>query len=190
MKKIVSFLIVLMIILSLSLTAFCVGEDENFLEKTKWTQGHASGIKNVDGIWVATGISSAYKSPVINILPALEKALGEEDEINVLISFEARIVFKEGTTNKTCGARLIARGANGSEYSTKDEASDWKNAYAEALDGEKSLFYLDPDGNILYSLGDSDTIHRCLGYLAAGKNRPHGLCDRCHRRHIRSFLCQ
>ncbi len=150
MKKFITVLLILA--LSLSLTVFA--EDENFLKNEKWTQGHSSGIKNVDGVWVATGISGAYKSPVINILPALEKALGDEDEITVVISFEARMVFKEGTADKTSGGRLIARGANGTEFSTKTEASDWREAYSEALDGEKSLFYLDPDGNILYSLAE------------------------------------
>ncbi len=153
MKKLITVLLTLILVLSLSLTAFAEGE-ENFLENAKWTQGHSGGIKNVDGVWVATGISGAYRSPVVNILPALENALGEEDEISVIISFEARMVFKDGTSDKTSVARLIARGANGISLSTKDEASDWKEAYSEALDGEKSLFYLDPDGNILFSMAE------------------------------------
>ncbi len=72
----------------------------NYLD-TKWVKGMAAndpieGTFNDQPMYSMTGWKTAYGSPFLDILPAVKSAMGEEDEINVYIVFDARVLNYKG----------------------------------------------------------------------------------------------
>ncbi len=143
MKKLLSVILALAIVFSMAITAFA--EVENFAEGIKWTKGHAGSISEKNGVYKASGIDQPYKSPFINILPAVKAALGTDTDAELAIKFKIRANFTKGNEGETAGARVLLRGGSVPEDM---EVSDWNDAYEEAVDGE-TFFYSDAGKNIM-----------------------------------------
>ena len=154
MKKIFALLLTLAIALSL----FAVNvsaEAENFAKDLKWT-GAATDITEKDGVLTASGIKNKWFSPYLDILPAIKKALGDEEEVSVEISFETRATFTAGNEGSSFSTRVIMRGVNGLTLNPADDPDAWNEAYAEAIDGEDPIFVSDTGGNVMYPIGKTD----------------------------------
>lgn len=151
MKKLLSVILALAIVFSMAITAFA--EVENFAEGIKWGKGIAGGVSEKDGVTTATGIDAAYRSPFIDILPAVKKALGTDTDAELMIKFSIRANFTEGNEGEILSARPLLRGGS----VAAEEIESWNEAYDEAVDGEE-FFYSDPDGNIMKYLASGIDI--------------------------------
>lgn len=154
MKKVLTALLTLAIVFSL----FAVNvsaEAENFAKDLKWTAA-ATNITEKDGVLIATGIDNKWDSPYLDVLPAIKKALGTEEEVSIEISFETRATFTAGNEGSTFSTRVIMRGVNGLTLKPADDPEAWNEAYAEAIDGEDPIFASDTGGNVMYPIGKTD----------------------------------
>lgn len=155
MKKFLTLLLAIVMVCALAIPAFA--EPENFLTEPKWDKGTAGSVSYKDGVATGTGFAAKYSCPSVDILPAIKAALGDEDEIEVTIVFDARINFKGGESNST-EAMMLLRGTNGiSGLSGADNADAWLDAYDESLDGE-DRFFSNSSGNILKYCSDTIEI--------------------------------
>ena len=139
MKKIITFLLTVMLVLSLM--SVCVSaEEKNYAEGVKWEDFNCTVTKSGD-VYSASGITSNYATPIANILPALREAIGDNGLIHATISFEVRAVFTKGATDTSAPGRLIIRGTNAdATLNGADSMQYWEEAYSNALDGDKNFF--------------------------------------------------
>ena len=144
---------ILTILLSFSLLAVSAEPDDsgNYLANTKWEAGYSKAVRVEDGVTIATGIDGAWCTPQLSIYKILLEAMGDNDDVELVFTFDIRITLKEDATDDSAGARLLFRGNNKTKFSEDDE---WNEAYEEALDGEYPLF-MSSQGNIMYYTGDS-----------------------------------
>ncbi len=153
MKKILTLLLALTIIFAFGITAFA--EAENYASDCFWEQGvllAKSDFTVADGVCVAKNINAEYRSPAINILPALKAALGDNDEISVILTYEMRVTMATAGAKTT--ARPLFRGVNAlTDLAGADNVEDWVEAYEESLDGD-SAFFSNSNGNIMRAVHD------------------------------------
>ena len=156
MKKILTLLLSLAIVFAFACPV--LAEAENFLTEPKWDKGTAGNVTYKDGVATATGFQAKYSAPDIDILPAIKAAIGEEDEVEIAIIFEARVNFKAGSTSEDTDAQMLLRGTNGiAGLGGKDNVDAWLEAYDESLDGE-DRFFTNSSGNILKYASDTINI--------------------------------
>lgn len=153
MKKLLTLLLTLAIIFAFSVPSFA--EAENFASDCVWEQGvllAKSDFTVTDGVCVAKNIDAEYRSPVINILPAIKAALGDGDEVSLILTYEMRVTMATAGAKTT--ARPLLRGVNAlTDLAGADNVEDWIEAYEESLDGD-SAFFSNSNGNIMRAVHD------------------------------------
>ena len=138
MKKLIYFLFASILTFSVLCSTVSADEGVNYAKNLKWSKGWCSSIKVSDGVTTATGFSQNYSTPFFNIQPALKDAMGDEDDVTVILSFKMHVILKKTASVDLITAKALIRGNNGKpEYTT---ASEWRAAYEESLDGEERFF--------------------------------------------------
>lgn len=156
MKKFLTLLLALTIVFALACPVFA--DAENFAADAKWDKGTSGGVTTKDGVATVTGFVAKYSCASIDILPAMKAAVGEEDEVEVAVIFEARVNFKADSSEESTEAMMLLRGANGiSGLGGKENMDAWLEAYDESLDGE-DRFFTNSSGNILKYCSDTIEI--------------------------------
>ena len=105
-----------------------------------------------DGVCVAKNINAEYRSPAINILPAIKAALGDGDEVSLILTYEMRVTMAD--EGDETSIRPLLRGVNAlTDLAGADNVEDWIEAYEETLDGD-SAFFSNSNGNIMRAVHD------------------------------------
>lgn len=154
MKKILTVLLTLAMVFSLFAVS-ASAEAENLAKDLKWN-GAATQITEKDGVLIASGIKNKWYSPYLDVLPAIKKALGDNDDVTIEISFETRATFTAGNEGSDFTSRVIMRGTNALTINPQEDPEGWNEAYAESIDGEDPLFKSDGGGNIMYYIGQTE----------------------------------
>ncbi len=153
MKKLLTLLLTLAIIFAFSVPSFA--EAENFASDCFWEQGvllAKSDFTVTDGVCVAKNINAEYRSPAINILPAIKAALGDGDEVSLILTYEMRVTMAD--EGDETSVRPLLRGVNAlTDLGGADNVEDWLEAYEETLDGD-SAFFSNSSGNIMRAVHD------------------------------------
>ena len=90
MKK---FFVILFILLFVPLS---VSAETNYAKSLSWRNGLECSYKT-DGLDVKfTNISYSFSSPYLDIRPAFQEAIGDKNEVTLILSMEIRADFKEG----------------------------------------------------------------------------------------------
>jgi hypothetical protein len=135
------FLILMLMIAPLSVNA----APTNYLLGSRWeTTGLACSV-NVQGLEaIATGVGTTFSSPLLDILPAIKKALGNKNKVTVELSGTISAVF--ANQNDETKVHLIARAkinmSNGEAFDKE---------YADSLKGDEP-FYSRNGGNVMRDL--------------------------------------
>ena len=145
MKKLLTLVLTIVLVFSMSAMIVSADDVKNFAEGAKWTKGHSGGVTEKDGAFKATGIDQPYKSPFVDILPAIKEALGTETEAELIIRFMIRADFKNGNEGEQLTAKPLLRGGN----IAAEEVSDWNASFSEATEGD-NFFKSDAGGNIMH----------------------------------------
>lgn len=154
MKKILTVLLTLTMVFSLFAVS-ASAEAENLAKDLKWT-GSSTDITEEDGVLIASGIKNKWDSPYLDVLPAVKKALGDNDDVTIEISFETRATFTAGNEGSAFTTRVIMRGTNTLSVNSREDPDAWNEAYAESIDGEDPIFVSDTGGNIMYPIGKTE----------------------------------
>lgn len=146
MKKYVS--IALTLVLALCLLSLGVNAQAENKLTTSWTSGLAAAVEeknDADGTKYvsATGIDGAWKSPFINVYDAVKAIVGNEEEVEVMFTFEMRVQYSDADAAGTpITARVIIR-PSGLSAGIKD-----KDTFAETYGNESGMFKND-GGNVM-----------------------------------------
>ncbi len=119
---------------------------ENFAANLKWS-GFGLTVTEADGVITATNFKHPYDSPSIEVLPAMKAALGDDDDIEIFIVFDARVKLKEGNEGESISAQALFRGTNALDVKASD-IDEWKEAYTDSFDDAEPLF-INSQGNIM-----------------------------------------
>lgn len=135
------FLILMLMIAPLSVNA----APTNYLLGSRWETTGLSCSVNVQGLEaIATGVSTTFSSPMLDILPAIKKALGNKNKVTVELSGTISAVF--ANQNDETKVHLIARAkinmSNGEAFDKE---------YADSLKGDEP-FYSRNGGNVMRDL--------------------------------------
>lgn len=140
MKKLfASFLIIVLAVALFSVTAFAEKEPTNYATNLAWKSAGSAQTVFENGVATSTNINNKWDSPSVDLLPAAKAALGDNDEITLVIRLEARVTFTSGNEEELVTARPLFRGT--SIFPTSDDDA-WTEAYDEALNGEEPLFFI------------------------------------------------
>jgi hypothetical protein len=130
----------------------------NYAEGLAWNkQVGTPAVSVTDTGAVMSGLANSWDSVGCNILPALKKALGDDERVYLSLSVEVTATMKAGSEGDTLTARVLMRGTD-----TRSDLGDsaWNSAYADALGWDPSLFFKQ-GGNV-------------MSYLNGGLSLKHG----------------
>ena len=130
----------------------------NYAEGLAWNkQVGTPAVSVTDTGAVMSGLANSWDSVGCNILPALKKALGDDERVYLSLSVEVTATMKAGSEGDTLAARVLMRGTD-----TRSDLGDsaWNSAYADALGWDPSLFFKQ-GGNV-------------MSYLNGGLSLKHG----------------
>ena len=99
---------------------------------------------------VMSGLANSWDSAGVDILPALKKALGDKDNVTLILSVDMMATMKTGSEGATLTARPLVRGT-----STRAGLADaaWNSQYAATLGDDPALFAM-YGGNVMGFMGD------------------------------------
>ncbi len=97
MKKVLTFVLCFVTVLSL-LSVCTFAQGENKLKDGAWTKYYNKEAvtklqENGVDYYSAAGITTAWGSPGIDIMPAIKAAMGSEEEVSVWIVFDVRVKY-------------------------------------------------------------------------------------------------
>ena len=130
----------------------------NYAEGLAWNkQVGTPAVSVTDTGAVMSGLANSWDSVGCDILPALKKALGDDERVYLSLSVEVTATMKAGSEGDTLTARVLMRGTD-----TRSDLGDsaWNSAYADALGWDPSLFFKQ-GGNV-------------MSYLNGGLSLKHG----------------
>ena len=130
----------------------------NYAEGLAWNkQVGTPAVSVTDTGAVMSGLANSWDSVGCDILPALKKALGDDERVYLSLSVEVTATMKAGSEGDTLTTRVLMRGTD-----TRSDLGDsaWNSAYADALGWDPSLFFKQ-GGNV-------------MSYLNGGLSLKHG----------------
>lgn len=126
--------------------------NENFAANLKWSGfSGATVTEGADGVFTATNITKPYTSPMVNVLPAFKKALGDDINLEVYMIFDIRAIFTEGNEDAMVSASSLFRGENALDVKPS-EVDEWKEAYSDSFE-DSDPYFTNSQGNIMKYLG-------------------------------------
>ena len=142
MKKIlILFFAIILILVPMSVSA----APTNYAEGLNWQKGLCAQIL-ANGLDVEMrGITSSFNSAFIDILPAMKKALGNNNAVTVTISAKIKAVFSEAGAESHCRPALRAH------IGIKDPQT-WTNLYKQTLNGDNP-FFTSETSNVMTGIG-------------------------------------
>ncbi len=158
MKKIITA--ILTVVLALSLMSVCVGaegEAKNYISGTWDTGGLGAGkVTSNDAFSCVTeDVKQPWHSPAINIYPAVKAALGDEDEVEILFTFEAKVTWVSADyEGEELSIRPLLRGgkSGGEDYNEKLQEYCDENEVSDKM-------FSDSAGNVMCTkLGGAVTL--------------------------------
>ena len=129
---------------------------ENLAANLTWSGFSGASVTEADGVITTTGFKYAYSSFIVDVLPAMKRALGNNDDLEIFITFESRANFTEGNENEKVTATTLFRGTNALSVNASD-ASGWSEEYRNSFDDSDPLF-INSGGNIMKYLGHGLTF--------------------------------
>ncbi len=145
MKKFIVLIIAIALVLSVAAFSVSAAEPKNFVTDTPWETGAATDVSVKDGICTATlHESHNWSSPYLPLHDAIKDALGDADEIELLITFKVQVVYDAGSDAESTTARVLFRATNGLSV----PAEEWADTYAELL-GDDSPIFINSDSNVM-----------------------------------------
>ena len=104
----------------------------NYAEGLAWNkQVGTPAVSVTDTGAVMSGLANSWDSVGCDILPALKKALGDDERVYLSLSVEVTATMKAGSEGDTLTTRVLMRGTD-----TRSDLGDsaWNSAYADALE--------------------------------------------------------
>ncbi len=154
MKKVLTLVLCCVVLLSLlCVSAFAQGE--NKLKNGAWSKYYNKEDvtklqENGEDYYSAGGITTAWGSPGIDIMPAVKAAMGTEDEVSVYIVFDARVKYASAGdkgADYPVGVKIRADGLT-------DDAKDPEKFSTEYEGGA----FRNDSGNVSITLTSSENI--------------------------------
>lgn len=138
MKK---FLLILFICLLLPVS---VSAETNYLEGFSWEKGLSAKVE-VDGLNVkSTDISVSYSSPYLDLMPAFKRAIGDDAQITMRLSFKIRGDFEKEPSSKI---NFIIR-----SITSPKQAREWLNYHKAERPCSPAFFPDNGTNNIMKSI--------------------------------------
>lgn len=133
MKKVLSAVSALALTAALLFTsAFAAGE--NLVTDQTWVTLLNKGsvtkqTENGQDYWSADGVNNPWEAPGIEILPAMKKAIGNEDYVTVTVSFEMRATFKNAADADDFNVGVLIRAYTEDGYTVDDFKADYEGGF-------------------------------------------------------------
>ena len=126
---------------------------ENLAANLKWNGFSGASISEADGVITVSNFKYPYSSFIIDVLPAIKRALGDNDDLEIFFTFESRANFTQGNEKEKVTANTLFRGANALSVSASDVA-EWSEEYEDSFEDSDPLF-MNSGGNIMKYLSQS-----------------------------------